>query len=71
MAGRNVHDLEFREAKRPQASPSVSVGDLFRLDNRTVVSMVAPPPSPLPSWVTLTFGFSPKSPEPPASSASR
>ncbi|TKA31297.1 hypothetical protein B0A50_02142 [Salinomyces thailandicus] len=37
MAGRNVHDLEFREAKRPQASPSVSVGDLFRLDNRTVV----------------------------------
>lgn len=39
MAGRNVHDLEFREAKQPQAGPSVPVGDLFRLNNRTIVSM--------------------------------
>lgn len=39
MAGRNVHDLEFREAKKPQAGASVPVADLFRLDNRTVVSM--------------------------------
>ncbi|KAK4494439.1 hypothetical protein PRZ48_014737 [Zasmidium cellare] len=36
MAGRNVHDLEFREAKQPQAGPSVPVADLFRFDNRTV-----------------------------------
>lgn len=38
MAGRNVHDLEFREAKKPQAGPSVPVADLFRLERRTVVS---------------------------------
>jgi hypothetical protein len=42
MAGRNVHDLAFREAKKPQAGPSVPVGDLFRLDNRTVVSTCCP-----------------------------
>jgi len=38
MAGRNVHDLEFREAKKPQAGPSVPVSELFRLDSRTIVS---------------------------------
>ncbi|KAI1504791.1 oxidoreductase [Biscogniauxia marginata] len=37
MEDANVHGPEFREAKKPQGSPSVKVADLFRLDGRTIV----------------------------------
>ncbi|KAI1321398.1 oxidoreductase [Xylariaceae sp. FL0255] len=37
MSSENVHALKFREAKKPQSSPSAPVTDLFRLDDRTVV----------------------------------
>ena len=34
----NVHALQYREAKNSQGDPSRPVSDLFRLDNRTVIS---------------------------------
>lgn len=40
MSGVNVHDPKYREAKPPQGGPSVPLTDLFRLDGRTVVSML-------------------------------
>lgn len=39
----NVHALEFREAKPSQGDASRPVSDLFRLDNRTVISKIASP----------------------------
>lgn len=35
----NVHGLEFREAKPSQGDPARPVADLFRLDNRTIISI--------------------------------
>lgn len=35
----NVHALEHREAKPSQGDPARPVSDLFRLDNRTILSM--------------------------------
>lgn len=34
----NVHALEHREAKPSQGDPARPVSELFRLDNRTVIS---------------------------------
>lgn len=34
----NVHALEHREAKTSQGDPSRPVSELFRLDNRTILS---------------------------------
>ena len=39
ISTQNVHDPQFREAKPSQGSSSRSVESLFRLDNRTVISM--------------------------------
>lgn len=38
----NVHSLEHREAKPSQGDPSRPVSELFRLDNRTVISESCP-----------------------------
>lgn len=35
----NVHGLEFREAKPSQGDPARPVADLFRLDDRTIISI--------------------------------
>lgn len=36
----NVHALHYREAKPSQGDSSRPVSELFRLDNRTVISMI-------------------------------
>lgn len=34
----NIVDYELRETKLPQGGPSISTANLFRLDERTVLS---------------------------------
>lgn len=34
----NVHALQYREAKPSQGDPTRPVSELFRLDNRTIIS---------------------------------
>ncbi|GAD98577.1 short-chain dehydrogenase [Paecilomyces variotii No. 5] len=41
MSGCNVHAVEFREAKPSQGDPSRPTAELFRLDNRTVISKIS------------------------------
>jgi hypothetical protein len=36
----NVHGLQYREAKPSQGNPSQPVSELFRLDNRTIISKI-------------------------------
>lgn len=38
----NVHALRYREAKPSQGDPSRPVSQLFRLDDRTVISKSLP-----------------------------
>lgn len=41
----NVHALEYRETKPSQGDPARPVSDLFRLDNRTILSIAPKTPS--------------------------